>query len=159
MDAVAYLLITPGMVWCSLQDLKSCTVTLPPLLLWVVGSAVHVLYSGVGWGLLIAVIYFCLLRRYICFADWVAISASVVWFEIPQAVAFFFVVAFGCFALYLARKHYEIPMMPCIALSWCVVHFFDALTYGCCSATLWTMTLVSNAAASIAGLCEKYMLR
>lgn len=156
-DVVAYLLIATGMTWCSMQDLKSCTVTLPPLLLWCAGSVIHVVCSGVGWGLLIAAVYFCLLYRQACFADWLAISASVAWFDIPQAVAFFFATAFWCLALYFVRRQPEIPMMPCIMLGWCVVHWFDALTYGCCALLLRAMNFVSVSSASVAQVCEQYV--
>ena len=157
MNLVAYMLIVMGMIWCSVQDLKTCTVTIPPLLCWCSGSVIHVTKSGIDWGLLIAIIYTCLLYQYMCFADWVAIYASVVWFDIPQAVAFFFIAGLCCVGLQYVMKQCELPMMPCIALGWCFVHFFDAITYGFFSAIVWVMTLVSCNSASVAQVCEQYI--
>ncbi len=152
-DWVCYALTSIGMTWCAVQDLKSCTVTLPPLMMWVCGGLWRACAHHVGSGLLLAAIYLLLLRSYMCHADCAAICASVVWFDTREALVFFAITGVVCLLIHWFRGTREVPMMPAIAAGWALTHWLDCVTSGVLSAVIIAMQLVSRTACSISRIC------
>jgi hypothetical protein len=142
-----------GMAWCSVQDFKTCTVTLLPLMMCVCSGLLYSYRYQVGSGLLIAIVYLLLLRQYMCGADCAAICASVVWFDTWEALVFFAITGSACLLIHWIRGTREVPMMPAIATGWIVTHWLNWITIGLLNVVIFGMQYISYVACKISHAC------
>jgi hypothetical protein len=146
---LAYLCVGAGMVWGSVQDLRTHTVSLIPLLLWCIGSCLWCVSQGIGYGMIFALLYVGLLRRYIHAADGIALCASSAWFALDKMPLMFLCTGLWCFLLHALIRKPAIPMLPAIAGGWFVTHFWTQVTYTAIATMIGFLEMVGCAIGSI----------
>ncbi len=154
---LAYLCTFAGMAWCVVQDLKTSRVMIPPLMLWVAGSAVYAYFNQIGYGIIIALVYSFLLRPYMHFADTLAMCCASLWFEIRQMPLFFAFIGIVSLVLHRFYRSRGIPMMPGIAVGWTVTHFSGFFSSIFFASVIVVMDLVSKLSLRIVESCQSFL--
>ena len=147
-----------GMIICSIQDIKTYTVSVLALLLWIIGSAGCTLLTEVYSGIFIAMPAALILMPYMCWADAVAFCTASSWFQMDDIPLFCISIAacsFGLHKYYVANyKKKEIPMMPAITFGWMLTYFNHGLTQFVEYLYQKSIVIIINICAQVLELCR-----